>query len=381
MANNNDERWSGNKGEWGELYVFLKLLAQGEVQAIDEKLEKIENIYYPILKIMRKEKEEQIDYVIDKDEVVVKAESRELMRIDRSEIDKQAKCLLEGIKEGSGPKFELPQIEDFAKSIKVTTMKADSKTKNDICMQIFDEHTQFSSDLGFSIKSYVGKSTPTLLNPSKTTNFVYKVEGLTREQADEINEIKGITLISERMAKIRDYRGKLSFAGRFENKETTETFKRNLTMIDRDMPEIIADMLLDFYNNKGSGNEGIGKCKKLIEHMEERNPLGYGDTTLYMDKFKELLCEWALGMVATEEWNRKREVDGGYINVMRNGEILAYRNRNSFKQYLLDNTELETASTGRYGFMKLYEENGEMFINLNLQVRFMNMQLKGGSEE
>ncbi len=377
MANNNDERWSGNKGEWSELYVFLKLLAQGKVQAIDEKLEKGENIYYPILKIICKEQKKQIDYVIDKDEVVVKVESGEDKRIKRSEIDEQAKCLLKGIKEGSGPKFELPEIEDFAKSIEVATMKADSGTKNDICMQIFDEHTQLSSDLGFSIKSYVGKSTPTLLNPSKTTNFVYKVEGLTREQAHEINEIKGITLISDRMTKIRGY--KLSFDGRFGN--NTEIFKRNLTMVDRDMPDILADMLLDFYRNKGSGNKGIGNCKKLIEHIEERNPLGYGDITLYMDKFKELLCEWALGMVATKEWNRRREVNGGYINVMRNGEILAYRNLNSFKKYLLDNTELETASTSRYKFMTLYEENGEMFINLNLQVRFMNMQLKGGPEE
>ncbi len=54
------------------------------------------------------------------------------------------------------------------------------------------------------------------------------------------------------------------------------------------------------------------------------------------------------------------------------GEILAYHisNRNLFEQYLLDNKYLERASTSRHENMSLYEENGEMFIKLNLQIRF-----------
>ena len=34
------DRMSGNKGEWSELYAFLKLLADGRVYAADEKVEK-----------------------------------------------------------------------------------------------------------------------------------------------------------------------------------------------------------------------------------------------------------------------------------------------------------------------------------------------------
>lgn len=63
---------------------------------------------------------------------------------------------------------------------------------------------------------------------------------------------------------------------------------------------------------------------------------------------------------------------GGYIIVKADGEILAYHiyNRNFFEQYLLDNTILERASTSRHEYMSLYEEEGEMFIKFNLQVRF-----------
>lgn len=60
---------------------------------------------------------------------------------------------------------------------------------------------------------------------------------------------------------------------------------------------------------------------------------------------------------------------GVYIDFIYIDADLIY-NRNFFEQYLLDNTILERASTSRHGYISLYEENGEMFIKLNLQARF-----------
>ena len=51
-----DREWAGNKGEWSELYVFLKLLAQGAVQAIDEKLEKLKTFIIRLIKLCAKSK-------------------------------------------------------------------------------------------------------------------------------------------------------------------------------------------------------------------------------------------------------------------------------------------------------------------------------------
>ena len=45
------ERMSGNKGEWSELYAFLRLLSIGKIYAADENVQKIKDVYYPILKI------------------------------------------------------------------------------------------------------------------------------------------------------------------------------------------------------------------------------------------------------------------------------------------------------------------------------------------
>jgi hypothetical protein len=45
----------GNRGEWSEIYVFLKLLATGKIYAADEHLNRIENMFFPIIKIIREE--------------------------------------------------------------------------------------------------------------------------------------------------------------------------------------------------------------------------------------------------------------------------------------------------------------------------------------
>ena len=46
---------SGNKGEWSEIYVFLKLLADGKLDTADANLNAIPNVYYPIIRILRQE--------------------------------------------------------------------------------------------------------------------------------------------------------------------------------------------------------------------------------------------------------------------------------------------------------------------------------------
>ncbi|NJN77450.1 MAG: HpaII family restriction endonuclease [Saprospiraceae bacterium] len=55
----------GNKGEWSEIYTFLKLIADGQLYAADKNLEKIPNLFYPIIKIIRREIEGDYAYVLN----------------------------------------------------------------------------------------------------------------------------------------------------------------------------------------------------------------------------------------------------------------------------------------------------------------------------
>ncbi len=357
---NKDKKKSGNKGEWSELYTFMKLLSQGRVYAANEKVEKIDNVYYPILKIMREENKGcVIDYVITDEDIKVELQSETIMTVSRQTMDDNANKLLKEIASHKGS-FELEELTKFANGIRVTKIKAPSNDKSDISMQIQDIHTNYIRNVRFSIKSEVGNA-PTLVNAAETTNFIYKVTGLNKKQADLINSINTRTKIKDRISKILDIGGNIEYIGM-----NHDGFKRNLIMVDSSMPLILGNMLLYSYI------EDIKDCHKLVELLGNRDPLQYGDPLMYIYKFKKFLCSCALGMKPAKPWNGLDEANGGYIIVKADGEILAYHiyNRDFFEQYLLDNTKLDRASTTRHKYMNIYEENGELYIKMNLQVRF-----------
>lgn len=44
---------AANRGEWAELYVLFKLLAEGKIYSADENLNRNANSYLEIIKIIR----------------------------------------------------------------------------------------------------------------------------------------------------------------------------------------------------------------------------------------------------------------------------------------------------------------------------------------
>ena len=57
---------TGNKGEWSEIYVFLRLLEMGRIYAATENLERIDSVFYDIIKILRTEEIGKLEFVVDK---------------------------------------------------------------------------------------------------------------------------------------------------------------------------------------------------------------------------------------------------------------------------------------------------------------------------
>ena len=115
---------------------------------------------------------------------------------------------------------------------------------------------------------------------------------------------------------------------------------------------------------------------ELVETIEQNNPLDFdtqNNHQFYIYKIKRLLTDVALGMMPGTVWNGQYDATGGYLIVKGNGDILCYHiyNKNEFENYLLANTKLETASSSRHQFGVIYDRDGEKFINLNLQIRFI----------
>ena len=230
---------------------------------------------------------------------------------------------------------------------------------------LYDQRTGTNPELGFSIKSQLGGAS-TLLNAGKTTNFIFKINNLTliQNQILEINGIETRSKIKDRIKKITELGGELQF-----QKTESSVFGNNLILIDSALPKIIAESLHLFFTSTFSA------VLDLTAQISATNPLDYNlDTNhpFYSYKIKRFLTDIALGMMPSKVWTGELDATGGYLVVKDNGEVLCYHiyNRNEFEDYLFTNTKLETASSTRHEFGKIYEENGQLYFKLNLQIRF-----------
>ncbi len=356
---------TANKGEWSEIYVMFKLLGEKKVFAGDGELNKIENIFYPIIKILRDEQNGHFEYSLDDDIVVVSEDGTELLRRSVADFLNMANLLLGIIRKSSGA-FVAPEVEQFMSEIHCSKVKAKSQDKIDITIVIHDLRTGMSPTLGFSIKSKLG-SDSTLFNAGKTTNFTFSVSGheFSQNEVTAVNAINTKNKIIDRVLAIQKYGGKLGFL-----EMDDDICRNNFVLIDSCLPQIMADILLEGYQG------GSKDLKVLTEIIAARNPVGYDmshNQKYYEHKVKNFLVASALGMVPHTPWNGKYDANGGYLVVKDDGDVLCYHfyDRNLFEDYLYCNTRLESASSTRYGFASLYRlEDGNLYFKLNLQVRF-----------
>lgn len=69
---------TGNKGEWSEIYTLFKLLGDKQLFAGDADLNKVEELFYPIIKIIRNESGGDFEYEINGDLVIISGGKRKI---------------------------------------------------------------------------------------------------------------------------------------------------------------------------------------------------------------------------------------------------------------------------------------------------------------
>jgi len=358
---------TGNVGEWSEIYTLLKLLGDQKLFAGNENLEKIEKIFYPIISILRTESNGDFEYVLDKSLVLVNSNGNQILKLPVKDFAEKALQTISKInkkKQQGARTFSIPEIESFMTKIHCSSLKAGSSAKTDITIVIHDPRTNNTPQLGFSIKSQLGEAS-TLLNAGKTTNFKFELQNLTPPDVLEVNGINTRRKIIDRINKIKELGGNLKFS-----KLSSNIFNNNLILIDSLLPNIIAECLFTFYTSSNS------KLSDIVTILEEANPLNFDKSyshLFYTYKIKKFLTDAALGMMPSKVWTGEYDATGGYLVVKEDGELLCYHlyNRNEFENYLLANTKFETASSTRHDFGAIYEEDGDFYFNLNLQIRFI----------
>jgi type II restriction enzyme len=341
-------------------------LSEGKLYAADKDLNRISTIVYPILKILRSEAGEDLEYKTNGlVKVVDGITSTTLIEKPKAELAKWADNLLAAIRNAKGSSFAVPDVSANLSSIRYNTLKAQSTDKRDITIVVHDYRTGMNPTLGFSIKSMLGGAS-TLLNAGKTTNFLFELAGrdVSVSDLDPINSIGTNNKIRDRLKMISG----MGLSLEFRDMES-EIFRLNLAVIDSKLPEIVASMLLLYHR------DGISEVSNIIERLSSDNPMKYNleySHNFYEYKLSNLLTDIALGMTPSKVWSGNYDASGGYIIVRQDGEVVCYHvyNRNDFQKYLVNNTRLDTASTSRHRFGFAYKDGGKAFVKLNLQIRF-----------
>lgn len=238
----------GNKGEWSELYVFTKILAEGKLYQSDINLEKNDEKFYEVLKAYRDETNCEIEYIREK-EVEIYDKSISSLPIDKVKLEyleKNAIKLLNGIIKGKGKSFAIENVNDFIEKLKIGKLKAPSTNKSDLKLRIYDHRLATETDLGFSIKSLLGKNS-TLLNTGPGNNFIYSIQNPTHIDINSFNKetykpSNKISKITFRLQKLSNNNCDIKF-----KEIQSKQFWRNLKMVDGDLPELLSQLLLYRY--------------------------------------------------------------------------------------------------------------------------------------
>jgi len=357
---------TGNRGEWGEPYALLKLLAEGKLYLGGENFSKVEGIVYHIIKLIRHEQGRNIEFTY-KDKLIIIKDGDILFEVPIVDFINNTTLCLNKINNAAkgGGSFEIPEIENFLASFNITQLKEKAKQKNDITIQIEDPNTFFCPTLGFSIKSQLGQPA-TLVNASGATNFTYRIIGEALTDL-EIEAMDGRKYFSAKLEFLRSAGAELVFEG-----VDNQIFKSNLQTVDYHFDKILSEIILMYYSNS---NPKANTIANFTSRITEINPSGYDlniNSTMYEMIVKKFLTDYALGMRAAEVWKRDYQATGGYLIVREDGELICYHFyfTKNFEDYLFDNTKLDTPDPDRHKFGKVYLEDGVQKIKLNLQIRF-----------
>lgn len=350
----------GNKGEWSEIYTFLKLLADKNIYSGDSNLNRRATLYYPIIKILRQERDGNYEYKV-KNKSILSLGNKKEITLPVSDFKSNSEYLFDKILEGKGS-FSVPIIERFMKKIFCKSLKAKSKDKTDIKVVIHDLRTGLEHLLGFSIKSKLGGPS-TLFNANKVnTNFTYEILGINTLLARKVNKL---LYFKDKFKLLKDNKAKIKFI-----KPSGDILNNNLKYVDYCLPEIAGNIVQVYFSTENTN------IADIVSVIRKSNPLKFDlsfNQDFYEHKVKRFLTNVALGLKPGKTWNGKYDATGGFLIIKEDGDIVCYHiyDKNQFEEYLFNNTKLDTPSTQRHNFGHIYQKKGRFYLDLNLQIRFI----------
>jgi len=354
---------TNNKGEWTELFAFIKILLEQKLLLSDKDLNPTGD-YFKVNKITTENLDLEFVPLSDIKIKSINVKTKEEKEIDISSVitDSSLTNICNQIKNESGT-FEISDFEIIQNTLGFSIVKGGhSSQKADIILDI--EHSTFvKENEGFGIKSYLGAK-PTLLNASGNTNFMFEIDGLNNSKITGINQIATTTKLRDRIVAINENGGSFRYL-----KAEKDTMNYNLKMVDNILPEIIGYLLMAFYGKR------ISKLSDIVNYLCESTDilthLDIDDKAMLINKLKKFLVDILLGFFAGTKWNGSYQSNGTIV-VKENGDLITFHiiNMESLKDYLFENIKLDTPSTSRHKFGTVIQDKTKNYFKLNLQLRF-----------
>lgn len=391
----------GNRGEWAEIYIFLRLAAEGKIYMADENMQRLASTYLKIIKILREEiPGNKVEYVIQDPIKIIENNvdiGPDTSKHDYEQYANETWNMIECSKKGNGL-FDA-RIAAFLERIHINKLKAPAQSSadffggtEDIVMEVEDYRSGINSIMGFSCKSKFN-SEATLFNSSHdNTNFRYRIIGNINDVVmNTFNSMFNIVnkkdkntgvitpteevSVSERMEYLKLQGCDLEFV-----RNCVETARRNLIQSGgMEMPLIVGEML-KYYFFIHNGKTKYENISKALRYLAANDPVGYAVDDLmgmYKTKVGTLLYNMFTGMKMGSVWNGRQSVTGGYICAKKDGDVVAYHANvaDVFRDFLIKQLSFETSSAKKHNYMRIEKVGNEYFINLNMQIRFTDSEV------
>lgn len=349
--------FEATKKEWSELYVFFRLLADGQAKTELQSLK--------VAKVQREEHDGTRQYIIGENEVHIIGEKINKC-IPREYFGEAADAILAALKSSPDLMVESPEgVEEFLDDAAIFDLEAKTEDRTDFHVSFYDVDVPLA---GFCVRLRIGGMSP-LLDGGRSANLKFEMAGVkfATPTIGKVNALETPNAVADRMMMIERLGGVLKYAD-----VADKVFRCNLQMIDLHFPRMLAEMV------RTMQLDGITKISELTEQIKAVNPLKIKDELInkhgfYEYKMKQFLMALALGMRPAKIFNGTDSAVSGYLFVDGNGEIICYRkaDKKEFEDFLFNNTRLEKGDTEKDKYGYLEKENGVLYFKLNVKIGFL----------
>ena len=354
--------FEATKREWGELYAFFRLLADGYVYAGAPDGKKNEALKWPVAMVQREEHDGTRQYIVEVENIHIVGENIDKC-IPREDFSTVAELVFDAVKQSKEYDVMSPDgVEEFLDEVAIFDLEAKTDDRTDFYVAFYDVNTPL---VGFCVRSRLSLMFP-LLDGGRTANFKFEQTGVkfATPTVNKINAFGEEEDVVGRMLMIERLGGNLKF-----NDAADKVFRSNLCMIDLHFPRVLGEMC------RAMHLEGMTKVNELTEYIKQLNPLKIKDELItkhryYEYKMKEFLLALALGMRPAKLYNGTDSAVAGFLMVDAQGEVVCYQkaDRQAFADFLYNNTRLEKGPTAKDKYGYLEKENGVYYFKLNLKI-------------